>query len=92
MNGLIDQLYDDDEITRVAAAYNLGVLGEEAAIPRPDRPARQRRRDGPPRRGPRAGKIGGEEATDALEAALEDEDEVVQRFASEALEPVRRAA
>jgi HEAT repeat protein len=89
---VIAQLSDESDTVRACAAYNLGVIGDAEAVPAlidllgsdsvMDRRAAALA----------LGKIGGEEADSALEAALEDEDEVVQKFAAETMDLGRRAA
>jgi HEAT repeat protein len=77
---------------RACAAYNLGALGDASAVPALIGLLKSRKTLDRRAAVLALGKIGSPIAVAALQNALSDEDAVVQRFAQEALEPVRRAA
>ena len=86
MNDLIDQLSDASDTVRACAAYNLGRIGDAAAVPAllgllKSKKALDRRAAALA-----LGKIGSPIALAALQNALNDRDAVVQRFAAEALD------
>ena len=92
MNDLITQLSDTSDTVRACAAYNLGTLGEDEAVPALVALLKSRKAIDRRAAALALGKIGSLIAVAALQNALNDRDAVVQRFAEEALMPVRRKA
>jgi HEAT repeat protein len=66
---------------RACAAYKLGVIEDDEAVPALIELLGSDRETDRRATALALGRIGGEDATDALEAALGDEDAVVRRFA-----------
>jgi len=88
----IAKLTDANETVRVCAAYNLGTLGDDAAVPALLSLLRSRKALDRRAAALALGKIGSPIAVAALQNAVNDKDAVVQRFAAEAVAGMGRAA
>ena len=91
MNDLIEQLSDASDTVRACAAYNLGVIGDAAAVPALLALLRSRKSLDRRAAALALGKIGTPIALATLQNALNDRDAVVQMFVADAV-GVRRAA
>ena len=86
---LIAQLADASDTARACAAYNLGLLGETAAVPALLGLLKSRKAIDRRAATLALGKIGSAEALAGVQKVVNDTDAVVQRFADEAIVGMR---
>lgn len=91
MNDLISQLSDESDTVRTCSAYNLGVIGDNGAVPALLGLLKSRKAIDRRAAALALGKISSAVAAAALQIALDDRDEMVKKFAGEAV-GVGRAA